>query len=285
MKVSNALYTYPVLSVAGLRDDFIPESSFSVLVEKRQTGVSEVSLDVVAELMDDNLTALIRQGKAKIICHLESPLTSHRATREVNPFDMRVSIPIDPENMRGTLEVTPFIAATRLIDDYSSDTFAELYQGSYRIEPGDVLAFAPTVEVEIEPEDIEKSPTQSIIRVSSHDGREMTTDLTGAYILVRLPKETYSGYKMLSRKESSHHKLSLMAVVLPALMDAIFEMKSGDGHPEDKIWSRVIRAKLKAGGRGSDVSKYDPLVHAQYLLNNPADGTFEPIIDSLGDDR
>lgn len=279
MKVSNALYTYPVLSAQGLRDDYVSGSSFSSSVEKLYTGVNEVSLDVAVELSDSNLLGLVKNGDAKIICHLESPLTSYRTTYEINPFDMRIAFAIEPQTMRGVLEVTTFIIAAQSLEHYTSNTFSELYEGTYSLERGDVLAFAPTVEVEIEPEDIDKRPTQSIVKISSHDRREMATDLTGEYILVRIPEDTYSGYKMLSKKESAYYKISLMAVVMPALMDAITEMKYGDGSSDSKIWARVIRAKLKAGGRGSDPTQYDALSHSQYLLNNPAGGTFTPIID------
>lgn len=284
MKISNALYTYPVLSLSGLRDDYKTDSSFSAQVEKIRTGINEVSLVITIELIDDGLTDLINSGNARIVCHIESSLSSYRAVRDVGLFDSRIVIPIEPSVMRGMLEITPFIVATQTIDSYSNVMFGEFYAGSYKIDSGDILAFAPTIEAEIEPEELDKRPTQSIIKISGHDRREMTIDLTGEYILIRLPKETYSGYKMLSGKENSHHKLSLMAVVLPALMEAMYEMKTGDGSSDEKVWSRVIRAKMKAGGRGAEVSQYDPLVHSQFLLNNPADNTFAPIIDNSGDD-
>ncbi len=283
MKVSNALYTYPVLSLAESRDDYKAESSFSVTVDKLQTGVKEISLSVTVRLESEYISELIKADKAKIICHVESPLSSYRSTHEINLFDLNILVPIEPKSMRGILELTPFIVATENIDDFSSDAFSEFYKGSYHIEKGDVLAFTPTVEIEIEPEDIDKRPTQSIIKVGSHDEREMTTDLTGDYILVRLPSDTYFGYKVLSRRESPHYKISLMAVILPVLMDAIYEMKTDDS-TENKVWAKVIRAKLKDGGRGGDVSQYDPMIHAQFLLNNPADGTFTPIIETHGDE-
>jgi len=281
MKVSNALYTYPVLSAQGLRDDYISDSYFSSSVEKSQTGVKETSLNVTIELIDSNLLEILKRGDAKIVCHLESPLTSYRTLLDIDAFDMHTSFAVEPRNMRGTLEVTAFIVAVRPIDNFTSETFSDLYEGVYKLESGDMLAFAPTVEVQVEPEDIDKRPTQSIIKISGHDRREMTTDLTGEYILVRIPEETYVGYKMLSSKNSAYYKISLMAVVMPALMDAIYEMKHGDGDLDTRIWARVIRAKLKAGGRGSDPAQYDALLHAQYLLNNPADGTFTPIIDDF----
>jgi hypothetical protein len=267
----------------GLRDDYKPDSSFISSVEKEQTGANEVSLTVKVELHDACLTDLIRNDMAQIVCHIESPLSSYRMTQEIDLFDLQTTLPIEPQHMRGVLEITPFIVAKQEIKEFSNDMFSDFYKGTYRIEKGDVLAFTPTIEIEIEPEDIDKRPTQSIIKVSGHDKREMTTDLTGEYILIRLPHATYSGYKSLSAKENSFHKISLMAVILPALMDALIELKTGEGASEEKIWARVILAKLKAAGRGSNVALLDPLSHAQFLLNNPADGAFEPIINDSGD--
>lgn len=284
MKVSNALYTYPVLSESSLRDDYVPESSFSAVATQHQTGVNEMSIEVSVDLKDDTLLRLVQDKKAKIVCHVESPLSSYRSMQEIDMFTRNISLPIDTTVMRGSLEITPFVTAAVPLEEFTSDTFSEFYKGTYRIEAGDILAFAPTIEIEIEPDDIDKLPTQSIIRVSSHDAREMATDLAGNYILIRLPEDTYKGYKVLSKKESSHYKLSIMGIVLPALMDALYELKTNDGQSDDKIWARVVKAKLKDGGRGSDVAQYDPLVHAQFLLNNPADGAFVPIIDSMGAD-
>lgn len=285
MKVSSALYTYPVLSESSMRDDYIVESSFNATAEKQQTGTSEVSISISIRLEDDNLNNLVSNNKAKIVCHIESPLSSHRTIREIDAFSLHASIAIDTSVMRGNLEITTFIVANEVIDDYTSSSFSDFYKGVYQIEPGDILAFCPTIDIEIEPDDINNKPTQSIIRITSNDGREMTTDLSGEYIIVRLPKDTYSGYKMLSRKDNPHYKLSLMAIVLPVLMDAIHNIQTSDGSVNDKIWARVIKAKLKAGGRGSNVEQYDPLVHSQFLLNNPADGVFVPIIDTLGGDE
>lgn len=281
MKISNALYTYPVLSTSGVRDDYMPESSFSIEVDKSQTGVSENSLDISVTLVNQNLSNLINSNKAKIICHIESPLSSYRKIYDIDSFDMRLQVPINPEVMRGVLEVTPFIVASEEISNFTSDMFGEFYKGEYSIEQGDILAFAPTTEIEIEPDDINKRPTQSIIRISGRkEVRDMTTDLSGENIIIWLPEKTYYGYKNLSGKESFYYKLSLMAIVLPALITAINDIKYGDGSSDNKIWSRVIKSKLKSGGRGADPEQYDPLVHAQFLLNNPADDTFRPIIDS-----
>ncbi len=285
MKVSSALYTYPVLSESSMRDDYILESSFNSTAEKQQTGTSEVSINISVKLEDDNLKNLVSNNQAKIVCHIESPLSSYRDIREIDAFNLHANIVIDTRLMRGNLEITTFIVANESIGNYTSNTFSDFYKGVYKIEPGDVLAFCPTIDIEIEPDDINNKPTQSIIRITSNDGREMTTDLSGDYIIVRLPKDTYSGYKMLSRKDNPHYKLSLMAIVLPVLMDAIHNIQTSDGSVDNKIWARVIIAKLKAGGRGSNVEQYDPLAHSQFLLNNPADGAFMPIIDTIGEDE
>jgi len=280
MKVSNALYTYPVLSISGLRDDYLPESSFSIEIAQVQTGVSETSLDISVSLEDTNLSALVNSGKAKITCHIESPLSSFRKVYDIDAFDMHIQIPINPDEMRGYLEVTPFIVANEVIDNFTSNAFSEFYEGKYYLERGDILAFAPTTEVEIEPDDIDKRPTQSIIRVTSHKERDMSIDLSGDNILIRLPEATYSGYRNLSSKASDYYAMSLMAIVLPALMAAIYDIKSEKADSDDKVWSRVIKAKLKNGGMGSNYDQYDPLAYAQFLLNNPAEDTFRPIINA-----
>lgn len=283
MKFSNALYTYPVLSNAGLRDDYVRESDFSIEVEKNLTGVNEVSLDIEVKLTDKYMSDLLRQRDAKLVCHLESPLSSYREVTDIDVFDMSASIRIDPTVMRGLLEITIFIIAGKKIEGFTSDSFSEFYKGTYEIDSGDVLAFAPTLEVEVEPDDINAQSKKSIIDIRGYDKREMSVDLTGDYIVILLPNSTYNGYKALSRKESSHYKVSLLAVIMPALMEAIRNLKE---EPDiDKLWSKVITAKLKAGGRGSDSSQYDPLIHSQFLLNNPADDAFVPILDSYGGDE
>jgi len=278
MKFSNALYTYPVLSNTGLRDDYVNESDFSIEVEKNLTGVNEVSLNIEVKLSDNNLSDLLKQGDAKLVCHLESPLSSFRHVDDIDVFDMSTEIKIDPTVMRGLLEITIFIVAGKQLDEFRSDSFSEFYEGVYKIDSGDVLAFAPTLEVEVEPDDMNAQSKKSIINIRGYDKREMSVDLTGDYIVILLPKSTYRGYKALSKKGSSHYKVSLMAVIMPALMEAIRNLM--EDYEVDRLWAKVITAKLKNGGRGSDASHYDPLNHSQFLLNNPADEVFTPIMDS-----
>jgi hypothetical protein len=181
--------------------------------------------------------------------------------------------------MSGTLEITGVIVATKKIFNFSSDNFSEIFTGVYTMSPGDILAFAPSVIIKMDTEDLDTNSKNSIIKilVNNDDNNNMNVNFEDDYILISLPKKTFSAYNRLAKQNSIYFKLSLASVIMPSLMEAISSMKNEENEDYQELkWYRVIKSRLfsKYGNEWKDT---DVIELAQFLLNNPFKDLFKSI--------
>ena len=280
MKITNTLYSYPVLATHDIREDYNEFSSFSIAVSQIQTGNSEYVLDIDYLLNESNLNQLITTGDAAIYVHIATPLTSHRVIQKVDGFTFKHRIELDSSIMRGTLEITAVIVASKQLVNFSSVNFSDIFTGQYTMSPGDILAFAPSVVVKIDTEDLDNNTKNSIIkiRVNNDDANCMNVNFENDHILISLPKKTFSAYNRLARQNSIYFKLSLSAVIMPSLMEAIASMKNeeNDESYQELKWYRVIHSRLLSK-YGIEWKNTDVIELAQFLLNNPYKDMFKRI--------
>jgi hypothetical protein len=279
MKITNTLYSYPVLATYDIRQDYSESSRFSVEVSQIQTGNSEYVLDINFLLNENNLNNLIKIGDAAIYVHISSTLTSHRVIQKVDGFTFKHRIELDSSIMSGTLEITAVIVATKKIINFSSENFSVIFTGIYTMSPGDILAFAPSVIIKMDSEDLDTNSKNSIIkiRVNNDDINNMNVNFEDDHILISLPKKTFSAYNRLAKQNSIYFKLSLASVIMPSLMEAISSMKNEENEDYQELkWYRVIKSRLfsKYGNEWKDT---DVIELAQFLLNNPFKDLFKSI--------
>ena len=281
MKITNTLYSYPVLATHDIRQDYNENSNFSIDVSQIQTGNSEYVLDIDFLLSENNLNNLITIGDAAIYVHISSPLTSHRVIQKVDGFTFKHRIELDSSIMSGTLEITAVIVAVKKIIDFSSDNFSDIFTGKYFMAPGDILAFAPSVIIKMDTEDLDTNSKNSIIkiRVNNDNPDNMDVNFEDDHIIISLPKKTFSSYNRLAKQNSIYFKLSMAAIIMPSLMEALMSMKIDQNEDYHELkWYQVIQSRLSTK-YGSEWKNTDVIELAQFLLDNPLKDLYKSIED------
>ena len=281
MKITNTLYSYPVLATYDIRQDYNENSNFSIDVSQIQTGNSEYVLDIDFLLSENNLNNLITIGDAAIYVHISSPLTSHRVIQKVDGFTFKHRIELDSSIMSGTLEITAVIVAVKKIIDFSSDNFSDIFTGKYFMAPGDILAFAPSVIIKMDTEDLDTNSKNSIIkiRVNNDNPDNMDVNFEDDHIIISLPKKTFSSYNRLAKQNSIYFKLSMAAIIMPSLMEALMSMKIDQNEDYHELkWYQVIQSRLSTK-YGNEWKNTDVIELAQFLLDNPLKDLYKSIED------
>ena len=218
MDIRYKLYPYPVLS--NYSDDYI-NSSFDSAIEVKREGYNIV-ISVVSEIKNPELEALIKEGKAAFVYHLECAQTGYRTVISTANTDKLVSISED--KVCGRLQICPFIVACADIPDYVNSCFNEDYRGyKFQIEAGCVMAVGKQVNCDIDKERNDLVSAKSIFVVTKIVFKDNPCQSYEDFVIAQMKadgitsiaKDAFSGY--LRRK----------GLVLTATIP--FEFYDGDG--------------------------------------------------------
>ena len=277
MKIRGHLAPYPLLAKTN---DSYRKSSFDGIAELKASG-GELRLEFRAVLRCTSLRNLVRAGLAGYALHVESPVTSYRRLFEFNDAPFHLTLAAD--EVRVSLQVTPFVVAKAAIEGYASDDFHEAYEGQvFSFARGHILAVDQTTEFLLQAHD-ERETLRSIVRVEPL-GREageaaLRVDCGSDYIVARLPQGMYDAYRRYAKGVYSATFLS--CVVQPALTAALEKLQSGlrAGEEPKTRWQRVLvhlleEEKLDVAAKGAE-----PLAVAQRLLRDPLNRAVQELED------
>ena len=277
MKIRGRLAPYPLLAKTN---DSYRKSSFDGIAELKASG-GELRLEFRAVLRCTSLRNLVRAGLAGYALHVESPVTSYRRLFEFNDAPFHLTLAAD--EVRVSLQVTPFVVAKAAIEGYASDDFHEAYEGQvFSFARGHILAVDQTTEFLLQAHD-ERETLPSIVRVEPL-GREageaaLRVDCGSDYIVARLPQGMYDAYRRYAKGVYSATFLS--CVVQPALTAALEKLQSGlrAGEEPRTRWQRVLvhlleEEKLDVAAKGAE-----PLAVAQRLLRDPLNRAVQELED------
>ena len=148
MNITDKSYPYPVLTPDG--DDY-ENSEFDVALEVVKEP-DKITLKFSPTLKDNGLRRLIGVEKAaKIIVHVESPMTVYRRTFDI-PLPVcdtasereKTVVEIPAAELSGVVSVCPFIVASQDIPAYTNEAFNPDYEGeAFSVDCGAVLAEGP----------------------------------------------------------------------------------------------------------------------------------------------
>lgn len=221
MDIRYKLYPYPVLS--NYSDDYI-NSSFDSAIEVRREGYNIV-ISVVSEIKDPELEALIKEGKAAFVYHLECAQTGYRTVISTANTDKLVSISED--KVCGRLQICPFIVACADIPDYVNSCFNEDYRGyKFQIEAGCVMAVGKQVNCDIDKERNDLVSAKSIFVVTKNadtTATEMEVDIGQNKIVIKLPENDYVHFKNMSKVPTVQQNLNAL-IIIPALIYVLSEV-------------------------------------------------------------
>ena len=277
MKIRGRLAPYPLLAKTN---DSYRKSSFDGIAELKASG-GELRLEFRAVLRCTSLRNLVRAGLAGYALHVESPVTSYRRLFEFNDAPFHLTLAAD--EVRVSLQVTPFVVAKAAIEGYASDDFHEAYEGQvFSFARGHILAVDQTTEFLLQAHD-ERETLPSIVRVEPL-GREageaaLRVDCGSDYIVARLPQGMYDAYRRYAKGVYSATFLS--CVVQPVLTAALEKLQSGlrAGEEPRTRWQRVLVHLLEEEKLDVAAKDAEPLAVAQRLLRDPLNRAVQELED------
>jgi len=227
MKLTNRLYSYPVLSEE--KDDYC-QSVFEVSFNYKMSSVNtfEVHLDI--NMDNPELNTLIAAGKAEFVAHIECSATGFRTSISSPLPELIFNISISSIN--GTVEVSAFIISKCLIKEFISSDWNEDYEGlSFYIEKAYILAYKnlPTIEITKDFEEFTSASSIFMIykRVTEADS-PFDVNMESDKIKIGLGTSDYEIFSRFSRQVELQPILHSM-LILPALVYVIEELRTERG--------------------------------------------------------
>lgn len=226
---------------------------------------------------------MVNDGRAKVVAHVESTLTSYRNAIEFPENSDTVSFAVDASMIAKNIELTVLVVSNVMIEEYSNSGFnSELFGDNYAVKNimrGDILAFEPTIDIELQTVDSGPVGVQTFIKVAKSKNKSMMVNLDGEAIKIEIPTETYRVYAQM--QNAKEVKMANFSLLVPALMLAVDDIKDEGSTNGDYLWSIELQKYIYDGLKYDDskLKNTSSLVVAQQLLDNPIIAAFEDLIE------
>ena len=226
---------------------------------------------------------MVNDGRAKVVAHVESTLTSYRNAIEFPENSDTVSFAVDASMIAKNIELTVLVVSNVMIEEYSNSGFnSELFGDNYAVKNimrGDILAFEPTIDIELQTVDSGAVGVQTFIKVAKSKNKSMMVNLDGEAIKIEIPTETYRVYAQM--QNAKEVKMANFSLLVPALMLAVDDIKDEGSTNGDYLWSIELQKYIYDGLKYDDskLKNTSSLVVAQQLLDNPIIAAFEDLIE------
>ncbi len=295
MKVRNKMYPYPVLS--SYADDYVG-SKFDVNSSFSMDGY-DLKLDFTAELQNEHIMELLKEGSAIIVYHIENSLAGFRNAYETDSLNHSIKIPI--RRVKDKVEICSFIIAKKNISNYTNASFNPDYGNgfSFDIEKGCVLAVANPFELNVPKIQEELKDRNSFITII---GKENVSELQinldlKEKLVIYLPMETHQYYRHMSNNPAIKQIL-VSSIIIPALIYTFEYLKNlakdddanFNSRLEDFEWLKALQTILsKRPFEEKDFKSWiknaDSLEWSQKLLNSPITGCIYQLYKMGGNDE
>lgn len=287
MDIRYRIYPYPVL--ADYLDDYI-NSQFDTLIDPVKDGYN-IKISFFAETNNSELIHYLSQGRAQFVYHLECAQTGFRTFVQTNSNE--ITHTISDKNLRGRLQICPFIVAAEDIPNYVNASFHEDYRGfKFNIEAGCIMAVGKQVNINIDKEinDLSNTPSVfSIIKNADETALGMVVDMDHTKIVIKLPEKDYYNYKSVKDEPAVQPILNSM-VVIPALTYVLEELNLRTSNERFEYssygWYRAIKKALasnfKCDIECDQFSSLNMLETAQKLINIPLSDALQALSSGYG---
>jgi len=233
---------------------------------------SSVSLDVDFELSEPAILELIEQGSAQYAVLLKCPRTHYR--RVFCTKQVKLAENLGHGQLRGRIELFPFVIATNAVPDFFSSNFNSEYGGRhFDIETGCILAVEEpkfrfgdqphrhfgSIFKFLVPEDMFIPPRSGLF--------DMTLNQDFVHILV---KESDKKRVDAALNDPKFFAYVISAIVLPALIQVLSNLAHEHESYQDFDWYRSFQLRLEELGRDiENIEDSECLLIAQQILDGP----------------
>lgn len=286
MEFFDKKYPYPVLMPRDVGDDYsVGEFEIDVSAVKGEAGVK---LGFKVHLSCESIKTLIDSKKAATICHIECPQTAYRRAERLVGEKQEILIPSGC--LSGKVIASPFVVTSTDVFGYTSADFNSDYRDlKFDLNCGAVIAVGTQKRFFIEQsqKDLEYKP--DIFSVIPYDDTDGTfqVDTTGNKVCIKLPRGIFGSYSALL-KSGSNNELLWSSIVLPALVDVLYQMRDKAeqdelGALEDSAWFRTISSKITRLYSTVQIDAFlkemDVMTVAQRLIAAPISVAFKKITE------
>lgn len=254
-------FPYPVLRPYS--DDYT-DVEFQALAEFAITqGAIEVNCTYITS--SEELAEQVTLGKAKYVSVISCRETYFR--KVISSGDQAITISLDPDSLRGEVDVDSYIVAVSEISGFASpDINKEFGQNVFNFAPGQILAQEETHCIFVDRELFKPlSSVFELVKNDSLNGGEWRVSLDQDHVQIEVSgamKESIDN----ARSSSLSKSVLINSIYFSAVVHAIQRMKDGAEYGETK-WSRVIQRQLH--NQHLDLEAVDAYILAQKLMKHP----------------
>lgn len=256
-------FPYPVLRPDV--DDYI-DGDIQVTVEfEPSADGQEVFAEVTFHLSVKELQEEVCAGRAQYTTVFACRDTYFRHVHVSGEESFKVTFPAG--RLRGEVQIFPYIASVKLIDDYKSKLInSEFGDGPFRYEIGSVLAVDRPQIIYID-RDVFR-PLSSVFvligdeSIVGHEWQVRTTD-DKVQILVSFElKELIDK----ARNNKAHRAVLMNSIYFSSVMHCISILKSGSDENESR-WAKIIQQKCH--NEGINIDEHDDYLITEKLMRSP----------------
>ena len=285
MDIKYRLYPYPVL--AYFNDDY-KTSKFYVTAKCILDGF-DICIDYSVELDNEQISELIKKGKAGFVFHLESPRTGYREAKETDSYEGRIRI--KDSLLNGDLSFCPFIVSKESLTGYYNNDFNEDYTEPINLEKGSLLAVGNQMIWPISKNNADLLNSSSPFKIGLNPDESISNMVvefeSQPKIRILLSSKDLSNYKNMKNDPKLKSILN-SAVVVPALIYVLSELKQCDdmeaSYGSLSWYLSIKESYLKNFNKNitTDLANENIFDLAQKMLKTPINDAFENLT-TLGD--
>jgi hypothetical protein len=260
----NMRYPHPVLS--EFSSDYVT-GEFKCAFVQQITGEGELKLTADLSLVSAELLKLIENQEAAagyfVVC---------RRTY----FNFLQTVPLghserflNASKLFGTVTLRPAIWTLSPVRNFSSPLIHKEFGTSVNLPKGSVIALGPEFRFSIDKRKFK--PFESIFELAVDHGLEpgvVQVDPMRDRITITAEPKTYKDLADM-RNMGKARDILLGSVYMPAVMDVLALLQSGETGMAGKNWYRIFKAKCDDLGIDPANPKASPLTIAQKLLRAP----------------
>lgn len=290
MKIGDRLFPFPVLSEQ--RTDY-EGARFSAVGGIGKKTLDQVVLDFDLNLDCRAIAELVARAEATYAVHVECPSTFYRELvhKNVPHFTHR----IDLDRLRGSVERTALVVATRRIEGFASDLFAEDFAGlSFTIPRGAILAYASLPIMTVNQPSLLADEGHSVFTVYKRPETgdvPMSVDVGRDSICIGLGAAEYDNYVRMSGDAAMRPMLNSL-LVLPALVYALEQLRDEEVLENSRglEWFETLSRSLRTTGRDleevlrGEEDGAETIELAQELMRSPIQAAFGALIQLDSED-
>jgi hypothetical protein len=265
MKLNESMrYPHPVLS--DFSSDYVT-GEFNCSFTQQITGDGELKLAADLTLTSPELTTLIEDAEAAAGYFVVCRRTYFNSLQAV-PLGHSERF-LDASKLFGTVTVRPAVWTLTPVSNFHSPLIHKEFGEAVDLPKGSIIALGPEFRFSIDKRKFK--PFESIFELAIDDALEpgiIQVDPLRDRITILAEPKTYKDLADMRNMQAGRDIL-LSSVYMPAIMDVLALLQSGETSPTSRNWYRVFKAKCDDMGIDPANPAGSPLIIAQKLLRSP----------------